>query len=457
MIRIKVETKPPLPPLKAWHLVESSPTIAHIKRTLCTTLLPGQIAQNITLSLDGFLLLDPTPSTVLRDGDLLHIEKQNLPSSTSTASMPVASSSTLPGPRPPKRPLPTDTDSDSSSEKSSDEESSSDSSEDSTSDSDSSSSGSSVDSEPTEVSSKQVTSKQGPVHYVPPGQGKLATQRRNVRRRTKKQYDRLALQEPNDPSNPNDIPVDVGLKRANVKKANSKHLPDTASTPIMMASLSNKNKRRGFKQAMSSARPAKIVFEKDPIHSDATPSEEPGLLPFQSTSDTGVLSSTSHARLVPPSEKQAAGLLPSNVFVTSIDVEDPESRDDEGYVDADNVEQQLEPDEIVLPYDDPVPSVDFGEVHRKWESLPVISQPSQVKTGSLMGWKTLGLNPVTCTPEICLYIGRVIKNTADQLLVSKLVDNTMDGAHVLGGDIAMEEEEEYAWPAILSEGWRMVQ
>lgn len=70
MARIKVETESPLPPLRAWHLVQS-PTIAHLKSTLCSTVLPNYSPHSISLSLDGFLLLDPTPADVLRDGDLL--------------------------------------------------------------------------------------------------------------------------------------------------------------------------------------------------------------------------------------------------------------------------------------------------------------------------------------------------------------------------------------------------
>ena len=72
MTRIKIQTEPPLPTLKAWHVVEQgSSSIADLKQSLCTSVLLALTPDDISLTLDGFLLLDPTSSAVLRDGDLI--------------------------------------------------------------------------------------------------------------------------------------------------------------------------------------------------------------------------------------------------------------------------------------------------------------------------------------------------------------------------------------------------
>lgn len=225
---------------------------------------------------------------------------------------------------------------------------------------------------------------------MPPGHGKLATQRRNIRRRTKKHFDRLSFQEKSHSSNPNDIPILSPAEPRRPKSQASSHLDDTASAPvpIMMASLSNKNKRRGFKQAMSSSRPAKIVFA--PVDAELSPEARPA--------DSTDLASTSYIRLIPPSEKQAAGMLPPNVFVTSVDVEDPQRFDMSysGYDDGDHATIPVKEDDFVLPYDDPIPSVvvDFREVQRKWDNLSLITDAAQVKVSSLVAWK-VRLDPVT--------------------------------------------------------------
>lgn len=316
--------------------------------------------------------------------------------------------------------------------------------------------------------------------HVPPGHGKLATQRRNIRRRKKRQYDRAALQE--ETNNPNDIPL-PRPSVARLQKGQTQPLRSEAtSLPIMMASLSNKNKRRGFKQAMSSSLPPKIVFTQD---GDEDMAEVPEVqtLPFQTIADTRAFATTSSARLVPPSEKQAAGLLPPNVFVTSIDVEDPERFKTEGksnYVDPDDTNNRGDPEDVVLSYGDPDESlatkVHFTEIARKWETYSLLNDAGLVKTGSLVAWKVrlqvlmpvlqssltihfqaLGVNPATWTPEICLHVGRVLQSNPEKVLVVKLQDADVE-AHALSGDadVAMEEEEEYSWSLLLQEGWRIV-
>lgn len=221
--------------------------------------------------------------------------------------------------------------------------------------------------------------------HVPPGQGKLATQRRNLRRRTKKFYDRLGPQEQADPSNPNDIPLNGPPALRRSKEHAAAASSSTTNVPIMMASLSNKNKRRGFKQAMSSERPAKIIFSQPNLEDAASSAVQP--LPFQSTSDSAAFASTP-ARLIPPSEKQEAGLLPSNVFVTSIDVEDPERFAVHDSTDVLQIHEPLgQNSTLASATRESQNTVDFLDVERKWETLQAVTDILQIQLGSMVAWK----------------------------------------------------------------------
>ena len=182
----------------------------------------------------------------------------------------------------------------------------------------------------------------------------------------------------------------------------------------MMSTLQNKNKRKGFKKMMSSTIPAKIIF--------STAEEEAAVeqtlqdaVPFTNAEDREVL--TTFARLVPPSEKQERGLLPPNMFVTSVDVEADlprkKKRKQKQARTAEN-EEAMEED-VELPYDDPVettpaqaqetapttngaahaassaPTIDRQDVEARWTSYPKITEASQLKPGVLIGWKVSAL------------------------------------------------------------------
>ena len=73
-MRLKISTVHPLSPFKAWFaldtLADEVYTIAHLKRTLCTRL-PGLPDDNITLMMDEYDLLDDSPISILRDGDVV--------------------------------------------------------------------------------------------------------------------------------------------------------------------------------------------------------------------------------------------------------------------------------------------------------------------------------------------------------------------------------------------------
>ncbi len=203
-----------------------------------------------------------------------------------------------------------------------------------------------------------------------------------------------------------------------------------AEPPVyMMASLSNKNKRRGFKNALTRGIPPKIIFadaEPAPTGSNSGPGSA-GAMQVDVDVDALVVEASLQVReapqrkppprLVPPSEKQELGLLPPNMFVTSVDVEEgmwsskrknkkkrkipvEETWDQE----ADETFQQG------LPYDDEsalaaypaaqtgaangvAPEAANGEVvahavvAAKWDSLRKITDKSQLAKGTTVAWK----------------------------------------------------------------------
>lgn len=188
-----------------------------------------------------------------------------------------------------------------------------------------------------------------------------------------------------------------------------KSAPKDIQSPVfMMSTLQNKNKRKGFKKMMSSTIPAKIIF--------STAEEEAAVeqtlqeaVPFTNAEDREVLAT--FARLVPPSEKQEKGLLPPNMFVTSVDVEADlprKKKKKKKQVQAVEYEEAMEED-VELPYDDPVetapaqeptlgvkgevnvassaPAINRQDVEARWTSYPKITEASQLKPGVLIGWK----------------------------------------------------------------------
>lgn len=206
---------------------------------------------------------------------------------------------------------------------------------------------------------------------------------------------------------------------------------------IMMASLSNKNKRKGFKQAMASALPKKIIFAA-PDAELAPPEAEPAPLPFQAASSSEVTAAAPNIfpRLIPPSEKQQNGQIPANMIVTSIDVEEglyPE-RKSKGkgkkkaeargqlvrsetqevervvldYGDADDGEMEddtgndymiptqrtvaPEPELVEATEQSDISPQTWAMVEKKWETLPKIQDAKSTVIGSLVGWKVSSIN-----------------------------------------------------------------
>jgi len=84
-MRLRFQTVSPLPELKAWYSTDpdavsdgGSSTIAHLKHTICLQIPAlrqfGVNGRQLVLLLDSFELLDDSPLSVVRDGDLICIE-----------------------------------------------------------------------------------------------------------------------------------------------------------------------------------------------------------------------------------------------------------------------------------------------------------------------------------------------------------------------------------------------
>lgn len=133
-----------------------------------------------------------------------------------------------------------------------------------------------------------------------------------------------------------------------------------------MASLSNKNKRKGFKGAMGKEVPSKIVFS--------------GQVDLNASADVGVQPPV--PRIVPPSEKQEKGLLPPNIFVTSVDVEEGFRQGKKSKSVIPKTKRSETP-----PVSHPAGEVDRVAIEAKWDSLELVSSVTELPTGTIVGWK----------------------------------------------------------------------
>lgn len=254
---------------------------------------------------------------------------------------------------------------------------------------------------------------------MPPGLGKPTTHNRNVRRRRKRMFERLAGTA--EPASVNEIPLGARAQTAvpvpPPAPAEPAVVPNKQSAPprdiqppvIMMSTLQNKNKKKGFKKMMASTFPAKIIFSSAGEGATVEQTLQEAI-PFTNAEDREVLAT--FARLVPPSEKQEKGLVPPNMFVTSVDVEAdlPNKRKKKQ---RQAPEAHYEEEEVIeLPYDEPVeaalagdpvavtngvsgmaktaPAVNRQDVESRWTSLPKITEAAQLKPGVIIGWKVGG-------------------------------------------------------------------
>ncbi|KAI0352789.1 hypothetical protein OH77DRAFT_1459755 [Trametes cingulata] len=567
-MRVKVESVAPLPHVKAWFSANAVPTIFDLKTALCADLVPlsqDRIRpQDVLLLLDDFELLDSSPIDVVRDGDLVVIKKKPTPpppkrkapvqdadsparKRAKTTNGNAVSRASL---APPKarasskaQPRRSDSTSESSSESDSDDESTSSQSEsdsDSSTESDSSSSSSSSSSSTSSTSSSSSTSSAPSVRKsrakssdgavkavfakakqsqpakplgppVPPGLGKPATHSRNLRRRRKKMYERLALTA--EPASVNEIPLGArahtlepartgsastepqtqAQEQARPREKDAEQQAQGETPAFMMASLQNKNKRRGFKNMLSQGVPPKIVFPDASQAAAGSSSEQPSMdvdpdaRIVEAVLEVQPTPQRVQPRLVPPSEKQELGQIPANMFVTSVDVEEgmwpakgknkKKKKKKQAQVEQEAWEYEQE-DSFAggLPYDDveviqpsavevgghgaaaAEGSTEHAVVAAKWDTLRKITDKEQVQPGATVAWKALGINFATLTPEMLLHVGRVIR--ADENLVVEPFAEPGSAEVSFGGAVLAEEggavEETFEWTDVLQGDWRLV-
>jgi hypothetical protein len=191
--------------------------------------------------------------------------------------------------------------------------------------------------------------------------------------------------------------------------ATSAITPDGEPT-IFMASFRNKNKRPGFKKSMNKPLPQKIVFSvvEDAESHLSSPSTSNNVQPVDAAGDSLVIKPL---RLITPSEKQNRGELPSNIFVSMVNVEEgltqmrqerkqesfDEEADDWAY-DIDegccyNGEQSQKGDHRSenLTNDIWVDNLTLclRRAEEEWESSAKLTGFSELKPGQIVGWMVI--------------------------------------------------------------------
>lgn len=179
-----------------------------------------------------------------------------------------------------------------------------------------------------------------------------------------------------------------------------RHPSNEGTGEVMMSTLRNKNKKKGFKQSMAVPLPRKIVFADAPL-----PSQVQNGVTIATSSGVVI---DAHARLVAPSEKQDRGELPSGMFVTSVDVEEgvwgqtKKSNKDKNRKDQQEWLMQESCFDGSIAYGEAVfqgePSVsdggfaetldfDWDLAEKQWETFKEINQLEQLTVGNSVGWK----------------------------------------------------------------------
>ncbi|KAG1785925.1 uncharacterized protein HD556DRAFT_1418851 [Suillus plorans] len=478
-MRLKISTIHPLGPFKAWFaLDDEAHTITQLKRALCARLPIGMQADNITLVMDEYDLLDDSPISILRDGDAVCIKRAV---ATSQAGL---SSNRVPLPATQKRKRRASTSSEPSSSSSS-SSSSSDSSDDSSSLSDSSSSSDSDSDSNTDEAPKPLrqpsesgkrmnaTTKsktvQDNISFVPPGYGKPSTRNRNLRRRRKRVAEHN--QPPDKPLAPisgaNTVLPLSTQQNSSIRTSSEAYVADAGpeSEPnVMMVSLRNKNKKKNFRQLMDKPLPPKIVFselEKAPAQAEPPDKVVPA---GTSTLEEVAVPLVKHARLIPPSERNS---LPSNIFVTSVDVEEGKrpkkkwrSKEELARASYDNesctADFSLDYGSAEVSMANP-DEVFYLRADQQWDLLPKITSALQVTVDNIVAYKALAINPMTWTPEMLMTVARVISVSSTHLTTSRLqrpVQVSFSG--LMDVTEPAEEDETHTWVDVLSQDWRVM-
>lgn len=255
-----------------------------------------------------------------------------------------------------------------------------------------------------------------------PGEGKSTTQSRNARRRRKKLAEKEAAEREaaatnalSDPNSANAIPLgvrgrdpveEVALTRTAQTSVSVTHVDTEQRVGL---SLANKNKKRGFKKAMENIVPERVVFSNSStLIAEGASTDNLGTVRSAAASNNPYGRAP---RLVTPSEKQELGLLPDNMFVTSVELENDwqgnwDRRKKKKMRDVYSGEQQNGDAEIVeLDYGTPnnvvngsavesgsgctgASTVDWAIVEQKWDLLPVFKEDfATINAEQLVGWK----------------------------------------------------------------------
>jgi hypothetical protein len=255
------------------------------------------------------------------------------------------------------------------------------------------------------------------VSHVPPGCGKPTTQRRNLRRRLKKRSAKNDEQPTAPPGSSSANTQPLGPKL----NPSGNHTPSTNATSaiapdgeptIFMASFRNKNKRPGFKKSMNKPLAQKIVFSvvEDAESHLSSPSTSNNVQPVDAAGDSLVIKPL---RLITPSEKQDRGELPSNIFVSTVNVEEgleqmrqerkqethgsfDEEADDWAY----NIDEGCYNDEQSQKGDHRSENLTndiwvdnltlcLRRAEEEWESSVKITGFSELKPGQIVGWMVI--------------------------------------------------------------------
>jgi hypothetical protein len=179
-----------------------------------------------------------------------------------------------------------------------------------------------------------------------------------------------------------------------VDKLKGAETTNEGAEEIMMSTLRNKNKKRGFKQSMAAPLPKKIVFDDAPGEGVVVSNEECITAPPEES----VQVPPPYVRLVPPSEKQDLGQLPPRMFVTSVDVEEgmwgvkgkKQKKKQKVWEEEVWYEEEAEVEDVVLEYGEDEANgecVDWGRVENGWEAFQALTSPEQLQLGGLIGWK----------------------------------------------------------------------
>ncbi|EUC56753.1 hypothetical protein RSOL_194520 [Rhizoctonia solani AG-3 Rhs1AP] len=478
--RFRVQTASPLEPIKAWHVISPEldiQSIGHLAENIIQALGLAEVDGEIILELDGFALLPSSPVGVVRDGDVVTVrcksrpdkrkatdavdrllKKQKtqspVPTSSSAFAPPAPPAKQLskppatlePGPsRPSATPKPvagpsnavsssseddsTDSDSTSEDDSSSSSESTTDSDSDSSSGSDSESDVGpthqpiSRQSVPSVRPTSQVAVVPAPVRVtpsqppVPPGEGKSSTKNRNARRRALRKHvadgtafsPRATATPAPATTTPTPAPfIEPGVA-TQVK----------ASAPIAPAKNANKNKRKGFDKDMAGTVATRITYGTPTPAAVAV--EPPARVSSPTVPSTTIKSRYTHYHVVPPSQLQD---LPSNVIVTSVDVEAVDGLEGVGEW-FDEANRVMDEDKIAAS-DKPQPKtsntskkIDWevvdSEWERLWDSFSTIEQAAwtNLQAGTLLAYPGLTIDPVTCTPCSKIHVVRVVSGPSD--------------------------------------------